>query len=307
MALQRLSVLLLCLGLATYSAAQDAYIKVTLDPTYRTVPPPNDDFPQDRSHIWVIQCILLPISLTCVGLSLWESKRWGSTVPAALTIGSASFVLVEAVNCFLGNVYWSTSHDPKKLMFTLLGSDFDIYVGIIWWPYGAVLSCGIFAALNRNIRTGWLWALLAFAGFLDIVLEECMLIYGGIYIYYGHQPLVFNTFPCWWAFCNVSSIFLDISITYRYSHLLQGWKSLLVPPILPICYAGPQVLAGLPTMYAVQADYSPLVTELCGVASCGLAVIQVGIIMDTVLARNPTNVNQAGPNRQSKLAHRKVP
>ncbi|KAJ0287344.1 hypothetical protein Brms1b_003717 [Colletotrichum noveboracense] len=100
-------------------------------------------------------------------------------------------------------------------MFTLLGRGFDLYVGIIWWSYGAVLSCGIFGALQRNIRTGTLWALLGFAGLLDIILEECMLIYGGIYTYYGHQPLVFNVFPCWWAFCNVSSIFVGISITYR--------------------------------------------------------------------------------------------
>ncbi|KAI8266364.1 hypothetical protein K4K58_009958 [Colletotrichum sp. SAR11_239] len=149
-------------------------------------------------------------------ITLRESKRWGSTVPTALTIGSATFVFVEAINCYLANVYWTTSHDPGKLMFTLLGRDFDVYVGIIWWSYGAVLSCGIFGALQRNIRTGSLWSLLGFAGLLDIILEESMLMYGGIYTYYGHQPLVFNVFPCWWAFCNVSSIFVGISITYSF-------------------------------------------------------------------------------------------
>ncbi|EQB56762.1 hypothetical protein CGLO_03219 [Colletotrichum gloeosporioides Cg-14] len=189
------------LGLVASSVAQNAYSKLTLDPTYRTVPPPNDDFPQDPHHVRVVSIILLAISLTFVGIGLRE---------------------IEAINCYLANVYWTTSNDPGKLMFTLLGRDFDVYVGIIWWSYGAVLSCGIFGALMRDIRTGKLWALLGFAGLLDIILEECMLMYGGIYTYYGHQPLVFNVFPCWWAFCNVSSIFVGISITYRYRHLLEG-------------------------------------------------------------------------------------
>ncbi|KAF4861425.1 hypothetical protein CGCSCA1_v014881 [Colletotrichum siamense] len=305
--MHRHNLLSICgLGLVTSSVAQNAHSKLTLDPTYRTVPPPNDDFPQDPHHVRVVLIILLAISLTFVGISLRESKRWGSTVPAALTIGSATFVLVEAINCYLANVYWTTSNDPGKLMFTLLGRDFDVYVGIIWWSYGAVLSCGIFGALQRNIRTGTLWALLGFAGLLDIILEECMLMYGGIYTYYGHQPLVFNVFPCWWAFCNVSSIFVGISITYRYRHLLGGWRSCLIPPILPLCYAGPQVLAALPTIYAIQADYSPMVTQICGIVTCALAVVQVGVTMDTVLGRDPTGIDKVGRDTQSQLAHQKL-
>ncbi|KAF4814006.1 hypothetical protein CGCTS75_v013570 [Colletotrichum tropicale] len=293
------------LGLVTSSVAQNAYSKLTLDPTYRTVPPPSDNFPQDPHHVRVVSIILLAVSLTFVGVSLKESKRWGSTVPAALTIGSATFVLVEAVNCYLANVYWTTSNDPGQLMFTLLGRDFDVYVGIIWWSYGAFLSCGIFGALKRNIRTGMLWALLGFAGLLDIILEECMLMYDGINTYYGHQPLVFNAFPCRWAFCNVSSIFVGISITYRYRHLLEGWRSCLIPPILPLCYAGPQVLAALPTIYAIQTEYSPIVTQLCGIVTCALAVVQVGVTMDAVLARDPMDINKVGRDTPSQLAHQK--
>ncbi|KAH7246544.1 hypothetical protein BKA59DRAFT_478140 [Fusarium tricinctum] len=304
---KQLSSLLLCFGLVAGSKAQSVYTTLALDPVYQTVPPPNDDFPQDANHVRVVSIILLATSLIFVIISFRESQRWGSTVPVVLTVGSASFVLVEAVNCYMANVYWTVSHDPSKLMFTLLGRQFDIYVGIIWWSYGAVLSCGIFGALQRNPQTGTLWALLAFSGLLDIILEEAMLTYGGIYIYYGHQPLVFNLFPCWWAFCNVSSIFVGISVTYRYRSWLEGWKSFLVPLILPLCYAGSQVLTALPTIYAIQANYHPLITQLCGVMSCTLAIVQVAVIMDTFLARDPTRLSQAGRNSQSQLAHQKLP
>lgn len=303
---KQLSSLLLSFGLIASSKAQSVYATLALDPVYQTVPPPNDDFPQDADHVRVISIILSAICLTFVIISFWESQRWGSTVPAALTVGSASFVLVEAVNCYMANIYWSVSHDPSKLMFTLLGRKFEIYAGIVWWSYGAVLSCGIFGALQRNLQTGTLWALLAFSGLLDIILEEVILGYGGIYIYYGHQPLIFNLFPCWWAFCNVSSIFVGISVTYRYRRWLEGWKSFLIPLILPLCYAGSQVLTALPTIYAIQANYHPFVTQLCGVMTCTLAIVQVAVIMDTFLARDPTRLSQAERNSDPQLTHQKL-
>jgi len=57
--------------------------------------------------------------------------------------------------------------------------------------------------------------------------------------------------------------------------------------VLPFCYVEPQVLAAMPTIYVIQADHSPLITELCGILTCCVAVIQAGIIMDAVLGRRP--------------------
>ena len=278
--------IILCL--AACSVAQNAHTKVELHPTYGTVAPPIDSFPQDPDHIQVVSSVLLAVSLVFLGVSVTESKRWNSTVPAALTVGAASCVLAEAVNCYLSNVYWTQSHDPRQLLFTLLGREFETYVGIIWWSFGAVLSCTIFAALMRNVRTGTLWILLGLAGLFDFILEETMLQYGGIYTYYGHQPLVlFKLFPCWWLFCNVSGIFLGIAISYRYRAWFAGWRSVFLLPILPFCYIGPQVLAAMPTIYVVQADHPPLTTQLCGILTCCIAIVQTGVMMDVVLQRDP--------------------
>ncbi|KAL6912517.1 hypothetical protein ACHAPO_010266 [Fusarium lateritium] len=287
------------LSFAGFSAAQNAHTKVELDPTYRTVAPPIGNFAQDPDHIRVVSSILLAVSLVFLGISVTESRRWNSTVPAALTAGAASCVLAEAVNCYLSNVYWTQSHDPSKLLFTLLGREFDTYVGIIWWSFGAVLSCGIFGALMRNVRTGTLWILLGLAGFFDFILEETMLQYGGIYTYYGHQPLVlFKLFPCWWLFCNVSGIFFGIAISYRYRAWFAGWRSVFLLPILPFCYIGPQVLAAMPTIYVVQADHDPLTTQLCGILTCCIAVVQTGVMMDVVLNRDPLEFDGVPRNCQ---------
>ncbi|KAH6637372.1 hypothetical protein C7974DRAFT_410853 [Boeremia exigua] len=292
--------LLLLYGFVSPSSAQNAQTKITLHPIYRTVPPPGDSFPQDAGHILVVSFVLLAISLAFVAVSFTESKRWNSTVPAALTVGASTCVLAEAINCYLSNVYWTTSHDSKQLMFTLLGREFDLYVGIIWWSFGSALSCCIYAALMRNVSTGTLWACLAVAGLADLVLEEVMLNYGGIYTYYGHQPLViFGLFPCWWLFANVAGIFMGISVTYRYRNWFNGWKSIFLIPILPFCYVGPQVLAALPTIYVVQADHSPLVTQVCGILTASISVIEAGVIMDTILGRDPLHFGRAAPKGKS--------
>ncbi|CAG1964788.1 unnamed protein product [Fusarium graminearum] len=238
------------------SAAQNAHGKVELDPTYRTVATPIGNLAQDPDHIRVVSSILLAVSLVFLGISVSESKRWNSTVPATLTAGAASCVLAEAVNCYLSNVCWTQSHDPSQLLFTLLG------------------------------RT--LWVLLGLAGFFDFILEETMLQYGGIYTYYGHQSLVlFKLFPCWWPFCNVSGTFFGSAISYRYRAWFDGWRSVFLLPILPFCYIGPQVLAAMPTVYVVQADHNPLTTQLCGMLTCCIAVVQTGIMMYVVLHRDP--------------------
>lgn len=278
----------LLFGLATTSYAQNAWSETTLDPTYRTVAPPHDDYPQNADHVSVVSLVLTTICLAAVGVSLTESKRHNSTVPAALTLGAATCFYAEALNCYLANVYWTVSHDPQQVLFTLLGRDFELYVAIVWWSFGSVVSCAMFAALSHNSRTGAIWMLLGAFALFDFVLEECMLGYGGVYAYYGHQPLVlFRHFPCWWAFGNTCGIFFGITVAYRYRNWFSGICSVFLLPLLPFCYVGPQVIAGLPTFYAIQADHSPLVTELCGVATCCIAVLEAGLIMDVMLDREP--------------------
>ncbi|KAI8935839.1 hypothetical protein NX059_007356 [Plenodomus lindquistii] len=295
-----MKLLLALFGLIAPAFAQNAQTKVTLHPVYRTVASPGDSFPQDANHISVVTYVLLAISLTFVAASFTESKRWKSTVPGALTIGASTCVLAEAINCYLSNVYWTASHDPKQLMFTLLGREFDLYVGIIWWSFGSAMSCCIYAALMRNVSTGTLWACLALGGLADLVLEEVMLNYGGIYMYYGHQPLViFGLFPCWWLFANVAGVFMGISITYRYRNWFNGWRSIFLIPILPFCYVGPQVLAAMPTIYVVQADHSPLVTQVCGILTACISIVEAGVIMDTVLGRDPLKFSRAAQKGKS--------
>jgi len=268
--------------------AQNAQAKVTLSQNFRTPAPPNDAFAQNADHVFVGTTGMLVLALIFMVIAYVDGRRFKSTIPFGLVLGAAACVVPEAIDNYLGGCYWSQSHDPKKMMFFLMGREFDYYVGVMWWAFGAILGYSVYAVLLREVTTGTLWGFLAFAGFADIVIEETLLNYGGIYTYFGHQPLVLiKYFPWWWLFVNVSSLFLSVALTYRYRAFFEGWKSVFILALMPFCYIGGFTLAGMPTIFAIQGDFSPFVTELAGIASCVVSLIQAGTMMHLILDRNP--------------------
>lgn len=77
-----------------------------------------------------------------------------------------------------------------------MGRELDYHVAIIWWFFASGVGVGFYAALLRAVSTAKLWGILALAVVAVIVLEEVLLAYGGIYLYFGYQPLVLDLFPC---------------------------------------------------------------------------------------------------------------
>lgn len=175
-----------------------------------------------------------------------------------------------------------------------MGREFDMYVGVMWWAFGAILGYLLYAVLLREVKTGTLWICLGISGLADITLEEILLNYGGIYTYFGHQPLVLiSKFPWWWLFSNVSSLFLSVSLAYRYNAWFNGWKSVFVLALMPFCYIGGFTLSAMPTIFVIQGDFSPLTTQLGGLLTCVISLIQTGAMMHLILNREPLAFGEA--------------
>lgn len=288
--------LALCTVWPEFALAQNAETQVVLDTAFRTPAPPNDAFPQNHEHVFIATSVMLAIALIFLVIAAFDSKRYKSTVPIAMVLGAAFCVVPEAIDNYLAGCFWSQSHDPDKLMFFLMGREFDYYVGIMWWAFGAILGYLLYAVLLREVKTGTLWICLALSGLADIVLEEILLGYGGIYMYFGHQPLVLiNLFPWWWLFANVSALFLSVTIAYRFREWFNGWKSVFILALMPFCYIGAFTLAGMPAIFVIQGNFSPFVTQLGGILTCIIALIQTGAMMYVILGRNPFAFSE-GPN-----------
>lgn len=272
----------------SFAQAANAYVPVTLDQNFHTPAPPNDAFPPNLQHVTVGTIGMTLIALVMVVISIIEGKRFKSTVPFALVMAAAVCVVPESVDNYLAGCYWSQSHDPNQILYFLMGREFDYYVISMWWAFGAVLGYILYAMLLRNAKTGTLWLGFILSGIADILFEETLLRYGGIYTYFGHQPLVLlGNFPWWWMTTNVAALFLSISIAYRYRDWFNGWKSSLILILMPLCYIGGFSFAAMPAIFVIQGDFSPLVTQLGGILTVILSVVETAGIMGLILGRNP--------------------
>jgi len=277
----------------TLTLAQTVHTKVVLEENFRTPQPPNDAFVQNADHVFISTSVMFSIAVVFIGVAAADAKRHKSTVPLAMIMGAAFCVVPEAIDNYLAGCYWSQSHDPDKLLFFLMGREFDHYVAVMWWAFGAILGYLLYAVLLREVKTGTLWACLAISGVADIILEEILLGYGGIYTYFGHQPLVLiKNFPWWWLFSNVSSLFLSVALAYRYRSWFDGWHSLFILGLMPFCYIGGFTLSAMPTIFAIQGDFSPFISEMAGIATAGISIIQAGTMMHLILGRVPWEFGQ---------------
>ena len=68
-------------------------------------------------------------------------------------------------------------------------------------------------------------------------------------------------------------------------------------PLVPTCYIGAWTLCGMPTVFAIQDDLSPLITESAGIYTCVIAVIQSGAMMHLVLNRDSLAIY--GPKKKT--------
>jgi len=282
------------LALPAMAMAQNAGVKVILEENFRTVAPPNDAFAQNVTHVVVSTSVMFSIALVFSVIAFFDSRKFKSTVPISMVFGAAFCVVPESIDNYLGGCYWSQSHNPKMLLFFLMGREFDMYVGVMWWAFGALLGYILYAVLLREVKTGTLWICLGLSGVADIILEEILLNYGGIYTYFGHQPLVLiSKFPWWWLFSNVSSLFLSVSLAYRYNAWFNGWRSVFIMALMPFCYIGGFTLSAMPTIFVIQGDFSPLTTQLGGLLTCAISLIQTGAMMHLILNRDPLAFGEA--------------
>ncbi|KAK9378255.1 uncharacterized protein V2V93DRAFT_361389 [Kockiozyma suomiensis] len=273
-------------------SAQNAKAAVVLSDNYRTVAPPNDAFAQNSSHVFVSTTVMFSIAIFFLVVASYDCRKFNSSIPRAMIFGAAPCVIPEAIDNYLAGCYWSQSHDPNKLMFFLMGREFDYYVAIMWWAFGAILGYVLYAALLREVKTGTLWVCLALSGVADIILEEILLGYGGIYTYFGHQPMVLiKNFPWWWLFSNVSSLFLSVALAYRYRQWFEGWRSAFILALMPFCYIGGFTLTAMPTIFAIQGNFSAPVSEACGVFTSVMGIIQAGTIINLILDRDPYDLS----------------
>jgi hypothetical protein len=247
--------------------------------------PTNADFPYDRDHNLI--AIVFLGSVGCVGLAwalreLFTKRDW---MPLCLSLGGVAIVIPEVFVDIVGMVYYPTSDSDHA--FDLFGRQMGWFILAGWFGAGAFGAMMLKAFLSRP-SAKQVWILLGVTALSYSIFEEFLVTSGGIYEYYGNQPMWWHSLPLWWTPCNtIGAALLPAAFAYRYQALLRGWRALLMIFVVPTGVAVGYSFVAMPGWIVVNGDYPWLPTELAGLAVWLIGIGTVAMVMNLFLGYQP--------------------
>lgn len=249
------------------------------------VVPSNADFPYSHTHtIWAI--VLLG-GLGTVGflLCVREVIKNNDWLPLFTSIGTVIIVVPEVFVDIIGMVYYPTSDSDHA--FDLFGRQMGWFILAGWFGAGA-FAVTMTKALLLRPTAKQVWILMGATCLSYTIFEEFLVGFGGIYQYYGNQPMWWHNLPLWWTPCNaIGCALLPAAFAYRYQALLKGWKAAAMLVVVPASVAGAYAFIGMPSWVVVNGDYAWFPTELAGLGTWALGIGLVAIILNLFLGYQP--------------------
>ena len=265
---------------------------IKFDPAVVLPIPPVDAAYNAVGTKWVITgLVILGIIGVILGIrDLIKTKSW---LPLFIAASGVAIAIPEVFVDIVGAVWYPTS--PDDIAFTIFGRQMGWFILSGWFGFGSMFCYLCFKLFDSGKATKWIWFTFFAAWVGDVVLEEIIQNVGGIYIYYGNQPLILLWYlPWWWIPCNSGGVFLAAAIAVRYKKFLQGWKALLMFIITPLsmttCYGS----IALPSWIVVNGAYSYWITQTAGLATVVLGFVFVGLVINVFLKRDPLELNGTG-------------
>ena len=258
---------------------------LTLDQNTGVPPvPTNADFPYDRTHNVVAIVLFATLGLVALGVALRECRR-RNWLPLCLCLGTVAIIVPEVFVDVIGKVYYPT--DDTDHAFDLFGRQMGWFVVAGWFGAGAFAML-MFKALSARLTAKQVWILIGVTGVSYTIFEELMVGFGGIYHYYGNQPMWWNELPLWWTPCNaIGCALLPAAFAYRYQAQLRDWRAVAMLVVVPASVAGSYALIAMPSWVVVNGDYPWLPTELAGLATWALGIGLIAVILNLFLGYRP--------------------
>jgi hypothetical protein len=251
---------------------------------------PADPAFQDYSRTHTIISI---VWLTCVGLlgfglAIRDFVKSRKALILFVTASAPMIVFPEVFFDVMGAVFYPVSESDHA--FTIFGRHMGWFIVAGWFGFGSLFMYLTYKVVSLRLSTRAIWLAFLAACVGATVFEEILQNLGGMYFYYGNQPLiVLWKLPWWWTPNNAGGVFLAASLAYRFRHELRGWRGLLMFVITPCSMAGFYAFAALPAWIVVNGDYNWWVTQLAGLATIAIAVGAVALVIRLVLQRDPWN------------------
>ncbi|MGQ0625697.1 MAG: hypothetical protein ACT4PP_13750 [Sporichthyaceae bacterium] len=259
---------------------------VSLDPNTGVPPvPTNADFPYDRTASVVAIVLLGGIGMIGLVWALREVVTKRDPMPLCLSLGTVAIVIPEVFVDIVGMVYYPT--DDADHAFDLFGRQMGWFILAGWFGAGAFGAMMLKVLLTRP-PARQVWTLLAVTAASYTIFEELLVGAGGIYHYYGNQPMWWFNLPLWWTPCNtLGAALLPALFAYRYQAIMRGWRAVLMILVVPTCVSAGYALIAMPGWIVVNADYAWLPTELAGLAVWALGIAVAAMAMNLLCGYQP--------------------
>jgi hypothetical protein len=276
--------------LLTENAFAAATVHTAIDTVFGMPVPPRDvPFGLEVSIYASIAFVI--IGLAVLVWSFYDARRTNTTLPVFVALSGVFCAIPEVFIDVAGGCLWP--YDANNVVYTILGRPMTWYPIAAWFGFGAVLAYVPYALFVRQAKISWLWVGLVIACLFDVMVEEVMLNISGLYVYYGHQPLIFFTkFPSWLMFTNIPGVFLGSALAWRFRDSLNNWRGVAMFVLMPTAFLAAFGFSAMPASTVILGNYSWLTTQIGGVATAILGLCASGLIIRLVLNRNPLNLRE---------------
>ena len=232
-------------------------------------------------RVYTAAVLVALVGMGANALRLWRAK--GDTLPLLLMAGGALCVFLEPLVDVLGLCWYPRGSDLE--LFELLGRPIPFLVlpGYTFFMGGLTVI-----ALHRLEVVGprGLLQLYPFMILLELPFE-ILAVHTEVYVYYGQQPLRILEFPVWWLFVNTMVPVVAAVLLRAMRPWLVGPLALVVIPFLPAVDAGVNAAFAWPTWTVLNSDVPVVVTQLAGLATCGMAVGALVLLVRALDGRLP--------------------
>ncbi|HYP62996.1 MAG TPA: hypothetical protein VEQ16_03875 [Acidocella sp.] len=269
--------------------AQSAFAAATYPAAFDTafgMPAPPRDAPFSLPASLHASTVFVIIGLTVLAFAVRDARRAGTLLPVFVALSGVFCAIPEVFIDVAGGCFWPYS--DGQVVYSILGRPMTWYPICAWFGFGAVLAYVPYALFLRQAKVSWLWAGLVAACLFDILVEEVMLNIPGLYVYYGHQPLILVTrFPAWWMFTNIPGVFLASALAWRFRDELKGLRGAFMFMITPAAFLAVFGFAAMPASIVILGNSAWLPTQLGGVLTAALGLTASALTIRLVLRRNP--------------------
>ena len=223
--------------------------------------------------LWIASIVLGLFVL----LALRQSFKQKTALPLLFLVAGFCTILLEPMVTHMGHAVHPVI--GQITLFRVAERSIPWHIAIIYSFYFGGVYMFLYPRLSSGAVTAafvWkcYWGICAFAYLIEILPVQ-----QGLWIYYDQQALWLwkGGMPLFWTFVNASCIFFPMAIMKLLQSSLIGIKQLLVIPISVMGANMAHFGAGVPYYSAANSSASPLLIELSGLVSVGLALLVVHI------------------------------